>query len=233
MKRFYKTVDVSPAPESGFCITLDGRTLKSPAKKSFAMPTRALADAAAAEWAAQGEQVLPASMPLTQLASTAVDRVSLDRAAVVVGTAAYAETDLLCYRAEEPDELIVRQGRVWQPLLDWAALRFDAQLSVQTGIMPVRQSPQALQALRSAVEAFDDWRLTALQSAAPACGSLVVALALLEDRLSAEEAFDVSQLDESFQIEKWGEDAESAQRRANLRAEIAACRRFVDLLAAD
>lgn len=230
MKRFYKIVAVAPGPEYGFAITLDGRTLKSPAKKPFILPSSSLADAVAAEWAAQGDNIAPSTMPLTQLASTAVDKIAADREAVIGGVAAYAETDLLCYRAEEPDVLIERQTRLWQPLLDWAALRYDAVLVVQTGLMPVRQYPQALQALRAAVEEYDNWRLSALQTATSACGSLVVALALLEAKLSAEEAFDVSQLDESYQIEKWGEDAESVARRANLRADIAACRQFVDLL---
>lgn len=232
MKRFYTTVDIAPHADSGFVVTLDGRTLKSPAKKPFPLPSRALAQAVAAEWAEQGEQVAPHTMPLTQFASTAVDRVGPERATIVAGTAAYAETDLLCYRAEEPAELAERQARLWQPLLDWAALRFDAVLKVQIGLMPTPQDPQALNALRAAVEAHDDWRLTALQTATSACGSLVVALALLDGRLDADAAFEVSQLDETWQIEKWGEDAESAERRANLRVEIAACRRFVDLLTA-
>jgi chaperone required for assembly of F1-ATPase len=234
MKRFYKIVAVAPAPapaEDGFIITLDGRTLKSPAKQAFVLPNLGLAEAVAAEWDAQGDKILPDSMPLTQLASTAVDRIPPERAGVIAGTAAYAETDLLCYRAEEPPELVERQARQWQPLLDWAALRYDAVLTVQTGLMPVAQNPQALNAFRAAVEVFDNWRLAALQTAVPACGSLVVGLALLEGRLDAEAAFEVSQLDETFQIEKWGEDAEAAHRRANLRADIAACRRFADLLA--
>lgn len=232
MKRFYKTVDIAPHAEGGFVVTLDGRTLKSPAKKPFPLPGRALAEAVAAEWANQGERVAPHTMPLTQFASTAVDRVGPERPTIIAGTAAYAETDLLCYRAEEPPELAERQARLWQPLLDWAALRFDAVLKVQSGLMPVSQDPQALNALRAAVEAHDDWRLTALQTATSACGSLVVGLALLEARLDAEAAFEVSQVDETWQIEKWGEDAEAAERRAHVRAEIAACRRFVDLLAA-
>lgn len=230
MKRFYKTVAVAPAAEGGFNVTLDGRTLKSPAKKTFALPTKTLADAVAEEWSAQGDNVQPSSMLLTQLASTAVDRVGAERDAIVDGTAAYAGTDLLCYRAEEPPSLVERQAKAWQPLLDWATLRFDAPLIVQTGLMPVAQNPQALNAFRAAVEAYDDWRLSALQTATSACGSLVVALALLEGKLSADEAFDVSQIDETFQIEKWGEDAEATHRRANLRADIVACRRFVDLL---
>lgn len=230
MKRFYKTVAAVPAPEYGHIITLDGRTLKSPAKQAFIMPTRALADAIAGEWDAQGDAVKPDSMPLTQLASTAVDRIGVERAVIVDGTAAYGGSDLLCYRAEEPAELVERQSRAWQPLLDWAALRYDAPLTVQTGLMPVAQSPDALKALRAAVDAYDNWRLAALQSATPACGSLIIALALLEHRLDAEAAFAVSQLDETWQIEKWGEDSEATKRRANLRADIAACRLYYDLL---
>ena len=231
MKRFYKTVSVEAVP-GGFEVRLDNRPIRSPAKAPLVFAAEPLARGVAEEWDAQAEDINPNDMPLMQLASTAVDLIGKGREAIVDGVVAYAETDLLCYRAEHPRNLVERQAQAWQPLLDWATLRFDAPLHVNTGLMPKPQPAEALRALRRAVEAYDDWTLSALQTATGACGSVVVALALIEGRIDAGEAFDVSQLDETFQIEAWGEDPEATKRRANLRVDIDACRRFVDLLRA-
>lgn len=232
MKRVYKTVAVQAADNGGFEVRLDGRSLRSPGKNGLTLPTRDLAAAIAAEWDAQTVDVDPNAMPMMQLASTSVDLVAKSREAFVDGVAAYGATDLLCYRADHPRELAERQAAQWQPLLDWATLQYDAALSVCVGLMPRPQPADATRALRRAVEGYDDWMLTALQSATAACGSLVVALALIERRLDAAEAFEVSQLDETFQIQQWGEDAEATKRRAALRDDIHAARRFADLLRA-
>jgi len=229
MKRFYKTVSVE-AVDGGWEVRLDGRSVRSPAKAALVFRSEPLARAVAEEWGAQGDEIHPLSMPMMQLASTAVDVVGKNRAAIVDGVAKYAETDLLCYRAEHPRELVDRQAKAWQPLLDWATLRYDAPLHVHAGLMPKPQPEDATRALRHAVDAHDDWMLSALQSATSACGSLVVALALIEQRIDAAEAFAASQVDETFQIEQWGEDPEAAKRREGLRADIDAARRFVDLL---
>lgn len=229
MKRVYTNVSVEAVP-GGFEVRLDGRPLRSPARHSLVLPTDALARAIAEEWDAQGDVIKPPSMPLMQIAATAVDRVGPQRDDVVAGVVAFAETDLVCYRADYPPPLVERQARVWQPLLDWAMLRYDAPLEVVSGIMPTRQPPGAIKALKSAVEACDDLMLSALQLATAAAGSLVVALALIERHIDADQAFDASQIDETFQIERWGEDAETTQRRAGLKADIAAARRFADLL---
>lgn len=229
MKRFYKEA-VATAVDGGFEVRLDGRSLRSPAKAALVLPTRALADAVAAEWREQGDQVLPDSMVLMQLAATAVDVVAVKRAEIVAGVAKYAETDLLCYRAEHPEVLVERQNGHWQPLLDWATHRFDAPLRIAAGLMPRPQPEDALHALHRAVDAYGQWHLSALQSATASCGSLVVALALAEGRVTAQEAFEISQLDETFQIEKWGEDAEATRRRAGLRRDIDAAGRFLALL---
>jgi chaperone required for assembly of F1-ATPase len=169
-------------------------------------------------------------MPLTRLAATAIDRTRTQRDLVVADTAKYAGTDLVCYRAEHPPALIARQEAEWQPLIDWAMRRYDAALAVTSGIVPRPQSPAALKAFAAAVEALDDFRLTALHTMTTACGSLVIALALMEGRLDAAAAFAASQLDETFQIEAWGEDAEAAARRRGLAEDIAAAERFVHLL---
>lgn len=230
MKRFYKTADVA-AVDGGWEVRLDGRAVRSPAKAALRFGSEPLARAVAGEWDAQGERVDVNAMPLMQLAATAVDVVAKNRAAIVDGVAKYAETDLVCYRADHPRELVERQARLWQPLLDWVTLRYDAPLHVHAGLMPKPQPEDATRALRAAVDAHDDWALSALQNATAACGSLVVALALVERRIGADEAFEASQVDETWQIEQWGEDPEAAKRRAALKADIEVTRRFIDLLA--
>ncbi|MBV9523357.1 MAG: ATPase [Alphaproteobacteria bacterium] len=228
MRRAYKEVTVRASGE-GYGIALDGKPMRTPAKLPLLLPSRALAEAIAAEWADQGQEVRPHAMPLMRLASTAIDVLARRRADAVAEIVAYAGTDLVCYRAERPPALVKRQQTIWQPLVDWATLRYDAPLVVTSGIVPIGQSPATLRAFASAVEAYDLLALAALHAATAACGSLVIALALLENRLSAAEAFAASQLDESFQIAQWGEDAEQAQRRAALAEEIAAAARFAAL----
>lgn len=229
MKRVYQSVSVE-AVDGGFEIRLDGRPVRTPERSPLRVPNRALAEAIRAEWDAQETEIRPATMPLTQLASTALDRTGPQRAAIVDGVLAFAGTDLLCYRADRPAALVSRQAEIWQPLLDWVALRHDALLHVATGIIAVEQPPEALAALRSAVAALDAWQLAGLQNAVAAAGSLVVALALLDGEVDAAGAFAVAELDATFQIERWGEDAEAARRRQALREDLAATERFLHLL---
>lgn len=229
MKRVYTAV-ATAAVAGGHEVRLDGRSLRSPAKASLIFPTAGLADAVAAEWEAQKETVQPHTMPLMQIASTAVDRIAAQQAAVAAAVVAYAETDLLCYRAEHPQELAQRQNRHWQPLLDWAALQHDAALRVLPGLMPRPQPPEAVQALRRVVERCDVFGLSALQLATAASGSLVIALALLAGRVTPDQAFVAACLDELFQAEQWGEDAEAVRRRESVRGDLVAARRFHDLL---
>ncbi len=229
MKRVYREVWVAPAGD-GWSILLDARTLQTPGRAALVLPKQSLADAIAAEWDAQVETIVPATMPLMRLAATAVDRVAPQRTRAIEEIIGYVGTDLVCYRADRPAELIARQGVLWQPLVDWATLRFDAPLPVTTGVAPRPVSAAAVAAFRSAVEAFDLWWLTALHSATTACGSIVIGLALIDQRLDAETAWVASQLDETFQIEKWGEDAEAAARRRELKRDIEATCRFMDLL---
>ena len=228
-KRFY-TQAQAVAGENGAVIHLDGKPVKTPGGRPLALPTLPLAEAIAAEWDGQDEMVVPATMPLTQLASTALDRVAPGRGHITAELMNYAGTDLLCYRAETPVDLATRQSRDWQPLLDWATLTLDAPLVVTSTVLAVAQPPQALAALERALGHFDVWRLTAVQSATSALGSLVLALALAEGRLTPTEAFALSQLEETYQIEQWGEDYEAADRRAALAADIAAAARLLELL---
>jgi chaperone required for assembly of F1-ATPase len=229
MKRFYKNASAQ-AVEAGFGVALDAKTLFTPAKLPLVVPSRTLAEAIAAEWQDQVDEVRPHTMPLMRLASTAIDLVAKRHADVVAEIANFAETDLVCYRADHPPELAARQHAIWQPLVDWATLRYDAPLVVTAGIVPVAQKRATVHALTAAVAAYEPMALTSLHAATTASGSLVIALALIEGRLDADDAFAASQLDESFQIEQWGEDYEAAARRAALKADIAAAARFVALL---
>lgn len=229
IKRFYKDCVAAPR-DGGFAILLDGKAVKTPGARPLAVPAHALAEAIAEEWRSQGEQVLPSTMPMTQLASTALDRVGPERAHMLSQLMNYAGTDLLCYRAEIPADLVARQTAAWQPLLDWAAQTLDAPLATTTGLTAMAQPATSLAALQRHVEGYDDWRLTALQSATAAMGSLILGLALAEGRLDAEAAFQASQLDETYQIEQWGEDWEAADRRAELKRDIVAAERFLGLL---
>jgi chaperone required for assembly of F1-ATPase len=229
MKRFYKKAEPVPAA-AGHGVALDGRLVKTSGKHDLIVPSLALAVAVAAEWEVQQGEIRPEAMPLTRLASATIDRSAAQRDAVVQQVAHYAGSDLVCYRAAHPPALAARQRAVWQPLIDWAAERYGAPLVVTTGIVPARQPATSLAAFTEAVAEHDDFSLTALHAATAACGSLVIALALLEGRLDADQAFAASQLDESFQIEAWGEDAEQAERRTALAAEIVAAARFISLL---
>jgi chaperone required for assembly of F1-ATPase len=229
MKRVYKQA-TARAAEGGWGVALDGRPMRTPAKQELIVPSAALAEAIAAEWHAQQDEIRPATMPLTRLAATTIDRTRTQRELVAAEAANYAGTDLVCYRAEHPPALVARQHAEWQPLIDWTMQRYDAALAVTSGIVPQPQSPAALKAFAAAVAAQDDFRLTALHAMTTACGSLVIALALIEGRLDPASAFAVSQLDETFQIEAWGEDAEATARRRGLAEDIEAAARFVQLL---
>jgi len=230
VKRFYQAATVA-ATESGYAVSLDAKPVRTPAKLPLVVPNRRLGDAIAEEWLAQGETVDLHSLRLTRLASIALDLVAPRRAAVIAEVTKYAGTDLVCYGADAPPDLVARQHAAWQPLIDWAALRFDAPLAVTVGVLPQAQPAATLEAFEAAVAAYDDHHLAALHLATSACGSLVVALALVEGHLDADAAFEAAHIEETYEIERWGEDAEQTQRRANLKAEIALAARFVALLA--
>ena len=228
-RRFYRDVTVQRG-EDGWQIALDGKLLRSPVKAPLVLPSEALAQAIQAEWDGQVERIQPHSMPMMQLASTAIDRVIPNRAQIVADITTYAASDLICYRAETPAELVRRQAEHWQALLDWASHRYDVSLRTTTGIMAIEQSAQSLAIFARIVDQLDPWRLTALANITATAGSLVIALALLEGRLTPEEAAAAAQLDELYQAERWGEDAEAAARRQGQVREIADAARFVTLL---
>lgn len=230
LKRFYELVATEKAPD-GHRITLDARPVLTPGRAPMCVPTQALAQAIAQEWAEQGEKVEPETMPLTRIAATALDRAGPERPAVTHAIVGYAATDLLCYRAESPSTLAQRQAAAWQPLLDWAALQFDAPLKITQGVLPVAQGQASLDALRKAIDALDDFQLAALSTATAAAGSLVIGLALAHGRLTAAQAYAASQIDETFQAEQWGVDEQAQMAREGLAADIDAAGRFFALLA--
>ncbi len=216
----------------GHAVRRGGKPLKTPAGHELAVPTRALAEALADEWRTAGARPRPEALPLTRMASTALDRIARHRADIERQLLDYAETELLCHRADAPHDLVARQHAVWQPLLDWLAHRHDALLAATTGILARPQSPASLAALEKVLAGLDHWRLAAVSVAVATSGSLVVGLALADGRLDASGAFEVAELDATYQIEKWGEDSEATERRAGVRGELELAERFLRLLAA-
>lgn len=241
MKRFYKEVSISPSPlvgegasrsdaEGGWVVLLDDKPIKTPARTTPILPSQALGDAVGEEWRGQGETIDPQSMPLTRLAFAAIDTVSANRGSVAEQVLRFGKSDLLCYRAEGPPELVARQTAAWDPLLDWLAETHGARLSTDSGISFIEQSADALMALEQAVWKPDAFALAALHAVATVTGSLVLALALSDARLSAEDALALAMLDEDFQAEKWGRDAEAEAHRARSLADLSAAERFLHLL---
>jgi chaperone required for assembly of F1-ATPase len=218
MRRFYKDVTAVETPQ-GFSFLLDGKPVKTPARQDLLLPSLALAEALAEEWRGQGPKIKPATMPLTRLVNSVVDGVRSQRAATIRAILRFGENDLLSYRAEAPPTLVERQ-RQWDAYLAWAAERHGAALKVTSGIAPVEQPAEALEALRNAVSAQGDFTLAALHVLASITGSLVLGLAVLEDKLSAADAFNLSRLDETYQAELWGQDREAEARARRLAAEM-------------
>ncbi len=214
-KRFWKTVAIVPV-DGGYGVRLDGREIKTPAKSSLVVPTRAFAEMIAQEWDAQGEKLDPETMPATRAANAALDKVSVQFHEVAALLTAYGDTDLLCYRAEAPEGLVARQAAAWDPLLDWAAQRFDVQWSVTTGVMPTPQSPDVLAKLGAHVNGFTTFQLTAFHDLVAMSGSLVIALAATEKVAPGDILWQASRIDEQWQIEQWGAD-EEAQTLAKRR----------------
>ena len=227
-KRFYDKVAIG-REDGAFTVLLAGRPVRTPQGVVLRLPTAALAAAIANEWGGQGDILRPETMPLTRLAATATDRVAVLRQTVVDAVVDYAGTDLLCYRADAPRDLVAREDRAWQPLLDWAAERWGARMVVSAGVSPVRQPAHAMQALRRAVDQASDLELAALSCIVQASGSIVVGLAVLDGRIDADTAFATALLDEQYQAERWGIDAEAERRRREIATEIRAAASFLRL----
>ncbi|MCT2540339.1 ATPase [Sedimentimonas flavescens] len=224
-KRFWKAATVTEQP-GGFGVSLDGRALKTPAKALLEVPTRAMAEAIAAEWDAQDEKIDPTTMPVTRSANAAIDKVRHQHAEVAELIAAYGGTDLLCYRAEQPDELVARQAEAWDALLDWAEAELGARLVVTKGVIPVAQPAPALSALAARVAALDEYEMASVHDLVGITGSLVLGLAVAMGRLDAATAWDLARIDETWQIEQWGEDEEAAEQAALKREALLEAERF-------
>jgi chaperone required for assembly of F1-ATPase len=231
MKRFYKETAVDLG-DGGHRILLDGKPMRTPAKAVLVVPTRALAEAIAAEWGAVPDKadINVSHLPLTRLAATGLDRVTSQRARVIEDTAKYAGSDMLCYRASEPETLVKRQQEIWQPLLDWADERYGARLVIVEGLAFVEQPADAVARLGEAVATHSDLGLSALYNLTHISGSLIVALAVAEGHLAAADAFAAAQLDELYQVERWGEDPIATKRHEGIRHDIEAGARFLALL---
>ena len=212
-KRFWKEASVD-AVDGGWTVRLDARPVKTPAKAPLVVPTEGLACAIAAEWDAQQGEVRPETMPFTRAANSAIDKVATQLPEVVEIVAAYGGTDLLCYRATGPEPLIRRQSEGWDPLLDWAADRLGARLVHTAGVMHIPQDPAAIAALAGRVAALTPFQLAAFHDLVALSGSLVLAFAVVEGRLDPETAWNLSRLDEEWQIEQWGEDEEASAAAA-------------------
>ena len=228
MKRFYREVAAVPG-EGGHGITLDGRAVRTPARAPLLLPNAALAEAVAGDWRAQGEDIDPASMPMTGLANAAIDRVAPDARGFAATVAVYGESDLLCYRADGPEELVARQTEQWQPLLDWAAERHGVDFAVTSGVVYVGQPETTLARLRAVVESLDPFALAALSKMVSLSGSLVIGLAALERAFPVAQLWQAAELDDLFQAEQWGDDDEALARRAKRHDEFAMAARFAEL----
>ncbi len=207
-KRFWETVSVE-AQDDGFAIHLDGRPVRTPAKAPLLVPTHGFAEVIAQEWRDQTDEVNPGTMPATRTANVAIDKVSLRLPQVVAHLVEYGASDLLCYRAEGPSELVQRQAAKWDPLLAWSAATLNAPLQTIAGIMPVPQPPQSLENFRTRLSSFDAFSLSAFHELVSLSGSLVLAFAVDKNHVSATSAWSLSRLDEVFQQEQWGNDEEA------------------------
>jgi chaperone required for assembly of F1-ATPase len=229
-KRFYKSAEAAKQ-DGGFGILLDGRAVRTPAKNIVTVPGEKLALALAEEWNAQVEVIDPGKMPLTRLVNSAIDGVAREQEAVRAEIVKYAASDLLCYRAEAPQRLVENQRAKWDPVLDWAGEALGARFRLAEGIVFVDQPVEALEAVAAVLSRLDIFRLAAASVVTTLTGSALLALALLEKRLSVEEAWAAAHVDEDWNAELWGEDEEAAERRARRFEEMKAAARIIALAA--
>ena len=229
MRRFWKSATISGA-DGNWTVQLDERPLRTPARAMLAVPTEALAQAIATEWNDSGQTIDPRAMPLTGLANAAIDRVAPAREAFARDLAKYAEADLTCYRADTPWPLVELQAENWDPLLAWARRRFDVDFRTTAGVLHVDQPQPTVDRLSHALAVLDPFRLAALSPMVTIGGSLIAALGVLEKAFTPEQAWEAVSVDERWQLEQWGSDAEAEAALANRRSDFLAAARFLDLL---
>ena len=231
MKRFWTTANVFES-NGGHAVALDGRRVKTPARADLIVPTAALADAIASEWNGVGEVIDPRKMPLTGLANAAIDRVRPDPDSFAAGIARYGESDLICYRAEGPEALVRWQEEAWDVLLNWARRRYDVDFATCAGVMHVAQPADTIRKLAHHVAALDPFRMAGLSPIVAIGGSLVAGLAVLEEMMPAEAAWEAVSLDERWQLEQWGDDVEARSALDARRRDFLAAARFLEMLRA-
>jgi chaperone required for assembly of F1-ATPase len=229
VKRFWKEVAVV-AEDGGWGIALDGRPVRTPQRAPLAVGSPTLAEAIAAEWRDVGETIEPAAMPMTGLTNAAIDLATPDLAAFAAPIAAYAESDLFCYRDARDATLQAEQAAVWNPLLAWAEARYDIEFTLTQGVLPVDQPEATIATLQDVVLAQDAWRITALTPIVTIGGSLVAGLALLESAFDADALWDAVSLDDLYQERRWGADSEAQKARAAHKRDWDNAARFFTLL---
>ena len=228
MKRFYTTATVAPA-DGGWRVLLDGRGIKTAMGAPQVVPTEVLAEALAAEWNAQGDEIVPTGFVLRDMADYAIDIVGTDRDAAIAGLLRFAETDTLCYRADPEDALFARQQDVWEPCLQAAETRHGIRFERISGIMHRPQPATTLDALRAHLATLDDFTLAAVNTLASLAASLTIALAALDDGADAQALWTLANLEEDWQAELWGADYEAKELRERRSAEFAQALRFAAL----
>ena len=226
MKRFWK--DVTVDAERG--VRLDDRPVRTPGRVPLLLPTAALAEAVADEWREVTDDIDPRAMPLTGLANAAIDRIAPGPAAFAAGLAAYGESDLLCYRADSPPDLVARQAALWDPPLDWARDRYDVHFEIVAGVMHRPQPEATTERLGAALAARHPFELAPLSPIVTITGSLVLALALAEDAMETEVVWAAANLDEDWQAEQWGEDDLAVKARETRQRDFEAAARFLSLV---
>lgn len=232
MKRFYKTAEAGTAP-GGYVVRLDGKLIKTPLQNPLLLPTQALAEAIAQEWAAQGDEIKPLDMPLTRLANTMIDKAhGADRIAMNAEVLKYGGSDLICYFATHPPALVRLHEEHWVPLIDWLKKKHAIALETVAGIQYHPQPPAALDKMKKIIEGLEAADFTVVQAATASTGSIVIALALLEGKISAEEAHHAACVDEIYQLKTWGADELAQKRLDNLRADLGVIAQFTALLKA-
>ena len=229
-QRFYREASIGPRLTEGYAILLDGKPVRTPAGKPLALANREVAEAVATEWNAQESKIDPDKMMLTKLANTAIDRIAPDRSEAIRQIVAFGRSDLLCYRAQAPDDLVRRQDRVWNPLLDWASATYGIELERGAGVGYIEQPRPATAALEEALSHDTDLWLAACLAATTLTGSAIIALALAVGHMDASQAFAAAQLDEDYQAERWGRDEEAERRKRKKSDELTAIAHLFELL---
>lgn len=233
MKKFYSLVSTKKTDE-GHAIQLDGKLIKTPSGQELVAPSRALADAIAAEWSSQGEMIDPASMPLTALLNTAIDR-AREREAITASLLKYLDTDLLCYRVREPEILAAREKEIWDKWLSWFDEHFEVPLEITFGLDAIAQDEEAHRRVWNYMEGLDEFYFAILQVVTAQAGSIVLGLAFIENVITPDEVFETHWLEEIYYAEQaneaeYGDDPVTAKKQAAMKAELAAAQSFLDLL---